>query len=228
MNASVTAAHLRPSQSPAESWLSSGIFLLVVVWFALVFLLAAAGAFVRPPGSPPLGLLVALFVPLLAFLGSHWWSQAFRELVLTADLQLLTGIQAWRFAGLAFIALYAQGILPGYFAWPAGLGDIAIGLTAPWIVRALRRDASFGASRPFLIWNLLGILDLVVAISMGAIVSLVLTASPLGRPAHLVSTAPMTHLPLVLVPTFFVPLLLILHLVVLFQRSRLTTREEAR
>jgi hypothetical protein len=73
---------------------------------------------------------------------------------------LLTGIQAWRFAGIAFIALYAQHLLPGYFAWPAGLGDIAIGLSAPLVMRALRRDSAFAASGAFLTWNLLGILDL--------------------------------------------------------------------
>ena len=51
-------------------------------------------------------------------------SAKFRTVVLTSDLSLLTAIQAWRFAGFAFIALYAYGVLPGNFAWPAGLGDI--------------------------------------------------------------------------------------------------------
>ena len=32
-----------------------------------------------------------------------------------------------------FVVLYGFGILPGVFALPAGLGDMAIGATAPFI-----------------------------------------------------------------------------------------------
>jgi hypothetical protein len=28
---------------------------------------------------------------------------------------------------------YAEALLPGGFAWPAGLGDIFVAVTAPWI-----------------------------------------------------------------------------------------------
>ncbi len=40
--------------------------------------------------------------------------------VLSADLRLLTAIQAWRAGGPGFLALYAHGLLPGLFAVPAG------------------------------------------------------------------------------------------------------------
>ncbi len=200
----------------------------LALWLALAFGLSAAGVFIRPSGGPPFGLLLSVLVPIAVFLAGVWLSRSVREFVLGADLQLLTGIQAWRFAGIAFIALYAQRLLPGYFAWPAGLGDIAIGLSAPWVVRALRRDSAFAASGAFLTWNILGILDLVVAISMGAIVPLLLTSAATGAGPDLVSTALMTHLPLVLVPGYLVPLFVILHLSVLMQARRLTTVEVAR
>jgi len=219
MPASAPTIALRPSH-PGR--LPAWITLLLAGWFALVVLLGASGAFISAPGAPPFGLLLGVALPILVFLCSYWCSASLRQFVLAADLQLLTTIQACRFAGFSFIALYAQGILPGYFAWPAGLGDIAIGLTAPWIAGALRHDSRFKSSRPFVTWNLLGILDLLVALSMGAIASLFLSRRAPGDADHLVTTAPMTHLPLVLVPTFFVPIFLLLHLAALGQAGSLT------
>ena len=95
--------------------------------------------------------------PLLLFAAWYGILIAFRRTVLAADLRLLTAIQAWRAGGLGFLALSAHGILPGQFAWPAGLGDIAIGVTAPWVALALIRSAGFAKSQLFVVWNLLGI-----------------------------------------------------------------------
>jgi hypothetical protein len=65
---------------------------------------------------------------------------------MAVDLPLLTAVQAWRFAGFGFLALFVYGVLPGIFAWPAGLGDMMIGLTAPWVALALARRPAFAAS----------------------------------------------------------------------------------
>src|SRR5262245_57676137 len=102
-------------------------------WFVAVFAFGASGGFVRPAGEPPWPILFSSMLPLAAFLAAYFGSRRFRELVLAADLRLLTAAQAWRAGGLIFLAFYAYGLLPGLFAWPAGLGDIAIGVTAPWI-----------------------------------------------------------------------------------------------
>ena len=106
---------------------------VLVLWLAVVFLLGAVGAFERPPGTPPIPILIGAVGPLVVFLAAYWGSARFRAFVLAIDLPLATAIQAWRAGGLGFLALYAHGVLPGVFAWPAGLGDIAIGLTAPWV-----------------------------------------------------------------------------------------------
>jgi hypothetical protein len=185
---------------------------VLVVWFALVFVLGACGAFVSPPGTPPIPVGTGVTVPIIIFLAAFRMSRTFRDFVLTADLRLCTGIQAWRFAGLGFIALYVQGALPGLFAWPAGLGDIAIGFTAPWVTLALIRRESFKFSRLFLVWNLLGILDLIVAVTTGVLGS-GLAAAIAGE----ITTAPMALLPLVLIPAYFVPIFVMLHLAAIFQ-----------
>jgi hypothetical protein len=184
----------------------------LALWLALVLLLGANGAFVRPPGVPPIPILLGATVPMLLFLAAYWGSTAFREWVLGADLRLLTAIQAWRFAGLGFVALYANGVLPGLFALPAGWGDIAIGVTAPWVMLALLRRPAFATSRLFVVWNLLGILDLVDAMILGA-----LSTGLIPGLAGNVTTGPMAQLPLLLVPAYVVPFLFMLHLVALFQ-----------
>jgi hypothetical protein len=188
---------------------------VLALWFVVVFLLGAAGAIARPPGTPPVPILIAATAPVLVFLGAYWGWPAFRAYVLSLDIPLATAIQAWRAGGLGFLALYAHRVLPGAFAWPAGLGDIAIGVTAPWVARALVRRPGFGTSRVFVVWNLLGILDLVIAVSVGGLSS-ALASGAAGE----VTTGPMAQLPLVLIPAYLVPLFVMLHLAALFQARR--------
>ena len=194
---------------------------LLVVWVGLIVGFGATGAFVVATGTPPLGLFAAVAGPVAAFLIAYWWSAAVREFALTIDLRLITATQAWRFGGFTFLALYAYGVLPGYFAWPAGLGDMAIGVAAPWMLVALAREPKFGTSRRFVTWNVLGILDLIVAVSLAATV-------PLLFPNGAVSTAAMARLPLVLIPGFFVPGFVILHLIALAQARRAASAPSSR
>jgi hypothetical protein len=64
----------------------------------------------------------------------------------------------------------------------------------------------------FVVWNLLGILDLVAAVGLGAITQSLATGAP-GE----VALTPMALLPMVLLPAYLVPLFIILHLAALFQ-----------
>jgi hypothetical protein len=186
---------------------------VLALWFVVIFLLGAAGALVRPPGTPPIPILIAATAPLAVFLAAYGVWPAFREYVLSSDLPLGAAIQAWRAGGLGFLALYVHGVLPGAFAWPAGLGDIAIGVTAPWVALALVRRPGFATSRVFVAWNLLGILDLVVAVTTGGLHSALAAAGE-------VTTGPMAVLPLVLIPAYLVPLFVMLHLAALLQARR--------
>jgi hypothetical protein len=160
----------------------------------------------------PLPIPIGVTAPIIAFLITFRFSPSFRDFVLSFDLRVATVIQAWRFAGLGFLALYAHGVLPGLFAWPAGVGDIAIGVTAIWMLSALIRQPNFATSRVFVIWNLLGILDLVVAVGTGAF-----TSALALRFTGQVTTTPMAQLPLVLIPAYLVPLFIMLHLAALFR-----------
>jgi hypothetical protein len=211
------------SASLRHSAVTRTVSTVLGIWLAAVFALGAAGAFVRPPEAPPLPILLGVTLPIAAFLFAYRAFPAFRDYVLSADLRLLTAIQGWRAGGLGFLALYVHGVLPGLFAWPAGLGDIAVGITAPFIAAALIRNGEYAGSRTFAAWNLLGILDLVVAVSLGA-----LSAGLFPALSGEVTTAPMSQLPLVLIPAYFVPLFVVLHLTALFQgKNRVYQRQHS-
>ncbi len=184
----------------------TAVWTVLLVWLVLTCILGANGTFAREPGAPPLPILAGVLTPIILFLLAFRYTGSFRDLVMSLDLQLAATVQAWRFAGMGFIALYAYGVLPGLFAWPAGLGDMAIGITAVWVMLALRDRADFAASRLFRVWNLLGMLDLVVAISLGALSS-VLGIGISGK----ITAFPMALFPLVLIPVFLVPLFFMLH-----------------
>lgn len=183
-------------------------------WFGIVFLLAANDLFVAAPGAAPVTLLTAATAPIVLFLFLVYASPSVRDFALSVDLKLTTAVQAWRIGGYTFLILYAYGYLPGYFAWPAGLGDMFIGATAPLMVAKVL-DARFTRSRTFIAWHVFGILDLVVAVTMGGLGSFLF-----GNSASVSPTAIMSQMPLVLVPTFFVPTFVVLHLVALLQARR--------
>ncbi len=213
----------RPAQSqPTElSGITLSVSLVLTGWFLLVVSLAAVGAFVARPGTPPIPIAIGVGAPLIAFFAWLRLSPAFRDFVLSLDLRFIAAIQAWRWAGLGFLSLYAHNILPGIFALPAGFGDMAVGFAAPWMILALVRRPDFAASAAFRRWNVLGIVDLVVAVSLGTLSATLSTGAP-GE----ISTAPMATLPLLLIPAFLVPLFLMLHAAALMQ-SRQIIRSRA-
>src|SRR6478752_6631971 len=127
----------------------------------------------------------------------------------------LVAAQVYRVAGGIFLVLWADGRLPWQFALPAGIGDVATGSVAV-VVAALLAQNAIGARRATYAWCLFGIADLVVAVTMGAM------TSP-GRAHLLAFEAPnllVASYPLVMVPTFAVPLALMLHGLVLWRLRR--------
>jgi hypothetical protein len=204
------------SQPSSLSGIGLSVTLVLTTWFLLVVSLGAVGAFVGRPGTPPLGIAIGVGAPLLLFFAWLRLSQSFRDFVLSLDLRFVAGIQAWRWAGLGFLSLYAYNVLPGIFALPAGLGDMAIGFTAPWIILRLVRQRDFAISAAFTRWNVLGILDLSVALTIGTVTAALSTGA-----AGEITTAPMATLPLLLIPAFLVPLFLMLHTTALMQSRQI-------
>lgn len=187
------------------------VFAGLAAWFALALYAVLAGWLRAEPGAASPLLLVAVVGPPLLFLGACRASSGLRAFAQSLDIRLLVAMQGWRVLGGMFLVLYVFGMLPGFFAFPAGLGDVAIGVTAPWIVLALLRRPAFAASRGFVVWNLLGIFDFVVAVSTGT-----LTGLFPGLAAGM-TAASMQVWPLAMIPGFLVPLFTILHLIAIIQ-----------
>lgn len=120
---------------------------------------------------------------------------------------------ALRIEGVVFLILMAQGYLPAVFALPAGIGDIAAGLAAPFVARRLARGS---ARRVAIGFALFGLADLVTALSIGFLDGI----GPVRLLHGAASTLPLTQLPLVLIPTVAVPIAMALHIVSLNQIRR--------
>jgi hypothetical protein len=179
---------------------------LIATWFVVALSASALHWFKNDENRVGLAVAVAAVTPILVF--GLWFavSERFRQFTLSLNPQLLTFAQSWRIVGFTFVLLEARGILPAIFALPAGYGDMAIGMTATlvaWkLANPIRRNS-------FIVWQLLGIADLVTAVSLG-------TTARLFSPDS-TSMVAMTVLPLSLVPTFLVPLFLVFHVICIAQ-----------
>jgi hypothetical protein len=188
---------------------------LVAAWFTFSLSASALHLFKTGAGRPPLPLLLAVVVPISLFFVWYRSSTSFRDFVLSLNPRTLTNIQSWRIVGFVFLALYTYGILPAFLALPAGWGDIAIGASALLVATKLA-DPNHKTS--FIVWQWLGIADLVSAISLGGLARFI--APPDLAAANGITATPMTVLPLSVIPTFAVPLLLIIHIICLMQARR--------
>lgn len=180
---------------------------VLAAWAATVAVLAYRGA-LRPleESFPPVGIVLVLALVTMAVCLSL--SPSLRSL-LTRQVNLIR-LNLWRLLGLVFLILMALGQVPALWAVPAGIGDILVGAAAPWIARHLDTPQ---ARRRAIVFNVLGLTDLAVAVGLG------IMASP--GPTQVLHTTPttavMTQFPMALVPTFLVPLAVMLHVVSLWQ-----------
>ncbi len=115
-------------------------------------------------------------------------------------------IQIYRIIGLVFLLLEADGLLSTYFASSTGWGDIAVGVTAPFVGYLLWRDAKrFQAVG--IAWCIAGIADLLLVLYK-AVNS---APGPLQSTAFDLPTIIIGYFPFTIVPLLVVPVSLILH-----------------
>jgi hypothetical protein len=206
-----------PASAKSRYMTAGALSAVFIGWEAVAQYLGAANTYLATIENPPAvpTVLFGLLIPLAVAAIGLWQSESIARLVSAIPLHWLVAAQVYRVGGGTFLMLWADGRLPWQFALPAGIGDVATGIAAIVVAARLARNA-IGARRATYAWCLFGIADLVVAIAIGAM------TSP-GR-AHLVALdAPnllMTAYPLVMVPTFAVPLALMLHGLVLLRLRR--------
>lgn len=172
-----------------------------LLWLAAALVLGASGAFAMlPPPWPQIFVLVLTVVAIVMstrVAGVHAW-------VDSIPLRWLVGIHVVRFIGVVFLVLAARGTLSPVFGARAGWGDVIAASGA--VVLVISGSPRTTLHRwAYLAWNTWGVLDLVVAVSTAAIVTIRGDIPGMG---------PITGVPLVLVPTLFVPLLFTAHVAI--------------
>jgi len=175
-------------------------------WLVGVFLLGGADVFrndVLPPRIP-MALVATLLAGYLLLL-----SPTFRHIVAAVPQHWLIGIQTFRILGGLWLARYFAGQLPGLFALPAGIGDVATGVLAPFVAYAWYSDKPY-ARGAAIAWNLFGMADLVNAVVLGALTN--------GGTGGIV-------FPTVLIPVYGVPRAFLIHSYSLIGLLRKTSQQ---
>jgi len=195
-------------QERNRTWLAVTVPLFA--WFALIWVLALADVFRVRPGAFP-ALPLAIFAPVLLGLVLMTRSRRIAAALDALPPSWLVGLQVYRVFGGAFLVQLALGHLTAFFALPAGIGDVLVGLLALPVALYLNRHEDRGRAIA-VAWNVFGILDLLVAMAMGFLAST-------GRFGIASAPRPIIY-PLVMIPAFAVPLSLLLHGVSLWQLKR--------
>ena len=194
---------------------AGALSIALIAWLAAARSLGVANIYAATGETSVPTIMFGLLIPVVVAAIGVRLSENVASLVSAIPLPLVVAAQIYRVAGGIFLVLWADGRLPWQFALPAGVGDVATGCLAV-VVAVLLAQNAVGARRTAYAWSFFGIADLAVAVAMGAM------TSP-GLPHLLALDAPnllITSYPLVMVPTFAVPLALMLHGLVLWRLWR--------
>lgn len=187
---------------------------VLIGWFGAALALGWLGVYRGVPDRIPT-IQHGILAPILVGGWLIFRSSAVARVLDAVPQHWLIGVQFYRALGIIFLVLYGTGQLPGLFAWPAGLGDVLVGVLAPVVAIAYARGPRENSDLVSA-WNIFGIVDLIVAVATG------LTTSPspfqlfaFDLPNELISV-----FPLVLIPTYLVPVSVLLHLASLAKLQR--------
>jgi hypothetical protein len=207
---------LAPGQR-RTTWLA--IMVPFTLWAAVAWTAAINGVF--RTGASPLPLLPsAIFLPVIIGAPLLLLSKRVGQLLDAMPTTWLVALQLYRVFGSQFLADWLHGLLPGLWALPAGTGDVLTGLFAVPAAIALATGTAEGRKAAIL-WNIFGLADLAVAITLGMIISpgpfqLIVPSGPsIGLDGY----------PNVLTPAFVVPGSILLHALSLRQLRRRSRTE---
>jgi hypothetical protein len=205
------ATDLTPDQR-RTTWLT--VMIPDTLWFAVAWSGAIHGLF-RTGTSLPL-LPFAIWLPVIIGVPLLLLSKRVGQVLDAMPVTWLIALQIYRLFGSWAIAAGLRGVLTGLLAWPAGTGDMLTGLFALPVAIAVATGTAQGR-RAAIIWNIFGLADFAVAITMGAITS--------PGPFQLIvpdvpSIGAAGAYPDVLSPAFVVPSSILLHALSLRQLIR--------
>jgi len=198
------------------TWLA--VMIPYTLWFAVAWSAAVNGAF-RTDAAPMPVLPLAIFLPVIIGAPVLLLSKRVAQVLDAMPVTWLIALQLYRVVGAMWLVGALRGTLPGVFGWPAGIGDVLTGLFAVPAAMAVATGTAQGR-RAAIAWNIFGLADLAVAVTLGFITSpgpfqLIIPNVPsIGAGAY----------PNVLTPAFVVPSSILLHALSLRQIRRRTLR----
>jgi len=179
------------------------VTLVLLGWFC--FAVGLAGRF---QNASALAVAATVWTFTGLALLACWKITPIRLWSLNTDLRWLVLFHLTRLlAGAYFLLLCQRGELPCGFAKPAGWGDIVVAVVALALVCVMRAEF---AKRLLLIWNALGLID---------IIFVVFSALRFGL-KDWQSMHALRELPLSLLPTFLVPLIIASHVLIFVRLIR--------
>jgi hypothetical protein len=195
---------LTPGQR-RTTWLA--VMIPHTLWFAVAWSAAINGVFrTGASPSPVPSLPLAIFLPVMIGAPLLLLSKRVGQLLDAMPASWLVALQLYRVFGSWALAAGLRGALPGVFGVPAGIGDVLTGLFAVPAAIAVATGTAKGR-RAAVAWNIFGLADFAVAITLGLI------TSP-GRFQLMVPNVPSIGAgayPGVLTPAFVVPSSILLH-----------------
>lgn len=198
------------NERDVSALIGPSVLLIGISWFTVIVAIALADGFNAAVGERPFAILFAVLMPVALFGLSYTSIKAFRSWVLGLDMRHLILLHSWRMVGMGFVFLFFHDRLPALFALPAGLGDAMAAMGAVFLGIALYERASTVSRKRVFIWNTFGLIDFVIAVSLG-----VMTRT--GEIFHFsgsVGSEIMGIFPLALIPGFAVPFYVITHLII--------------
>ena len=184
---------------------------VLVSWLAIIVGMTSSGILARGNAA---GIVLAIAVPLMAGVSLLIVSPTFRQIVDSMPQHWLIGIQTLRVGGFVILVLVDMRLVPTAFGTQAGFGDLLVGVLAPMVAYRyyLNKPFARGVAIGF---AACGFLDLINAGIQGLVL-----APPGGF-------APQIAPFFLLIPTYAVPLFILLHIFSLRGLLRRSTKVEA-
>jgi hypothetical protein len=184
----------------------------VVAWLTGSIIFSLLGLF-NQPNKPPIFFGLFLAGPILGFLAAYAFSKKVRDALFALPLWAITATHSLRLVGIAFVISALKHELAPQFGWIAGIGDIVSAIVSiPLAMSLYQKRYSQGLRLRFILWNIFGVLGLFLSVTLGLLYSpsvMGILSSPVSN------TRALSFLPYSLIPTFYVPILILLHLLAL-------------
>lgn len=204
-------SNLTPDQR-RTLWLA--VMIPDTLWFATAWSAAINGVFMTGGASLPL-LPMAILLPVIVGAPLLLLSERVGQVLDAMPASWLIALQLYRIFGSWFLAAWLRGAAPAIPALPAGVGDILTGLFAVPAAIAVAAGTVQGR-RAAIAWNLLGLTDFAIAISLGMLT----TPGRFQLIVPAMSGFNAGIYPDVLTPAFVVPSSILLHALSLRQLLR--------